>query len=692
MHQNGNLKAAERIYRQVLVTDPNDPDALHLLGILLRRKGDPAQGIALIRRALSHRPDFAEAHYNLGNALVDAAQPAEAIAAYRRAVALRPNYTECWRVLAGILLHTGDEMAALEAFASLAEHAETQTDLLNYAIMLKRNGRREQALTQFDRAIEQAPPTPRAYRLRGEARSEVETTQHEALADLRAAHRLAPNDSEIHFFLGVLLRRVGELDEAYACFEAVLAQDPKHWAARYLICLGQLRPIYQSRAAIQDSRHRYTTHLAQLHTAIMCAREHDLKQAADGFGMGTPFVLPYQGHNDCELQRLWGEMICHAMAARYPDAAQPPPLPPLEGKPRIGILSAYFCRHSNWKLPIKGWVQALDRNRFHLTAYSIGVRRDDVTETARSSVDCFVDNLSGLDQWAQRIRADRLHALLIPEVGMVGMTVQLAALHLAPVQIGSWGHPETSGMPTMHYMLSSDLMEPANGQDWYSETLVRLPNLSTALGPPDVAETPFDLKPFGIGPDTVSYLCLQYLGKYLPDHDDIFPAIARRVRNARFIFLATGRHTEATLFAIRLRHAFEQAGLDPDTHLIFLPRLSWGQFVSLNAQGDVFLDSIGWSGCNTTVETLQFGTPVVTMAGDSMRSRHSAAILALLGRADLVAATTADYIELAVRLGQDPLHRRAVREDLLRRAPALYNDPLPAQALGDFLEKTFHDR
>jgi protein O-GlcNAc transferase len=337
MHQNGKLDVAERSYRQVLATERTNPDALQLLGVLLRRKGNLASGIALIRLALRYRPDFPEAHNNLGNALVDASQPAEAIASYRRALALRPDYMDCWRSLTDTLLRSGDEMAALVAFESLVRHAPVPADLLNYAILLNRHGRRDAALTQYDRAIAQAPHLARAYWLRGGARSEVETTQQEAIADMREALRLAPTDIEIHCFLGVLLRRAGDLDEACACFEAVLAQDPEHWAARYLICLSQLRPVYASTAAIADSRHRYATHLGQLHEAVMRASPDELKRAADAFGLGTPFLLPYQGQNDRELQRLWGGMVCHAMAARCPEAA---------GQSHLEVRSTQLPRHT----------------------------------------------------------------------------------------------------------------------------------------------------------------------------------------------------------------------------------------------------------------------------------------------------------------------------------------------------------
>jgi len=692
MHQSGNLDDAEQIYQQVLAAEKDNPDALHLLGIINRTKGDITGSIVLLRMAISHRADFPEAHHSLGNALVDAAQPEEAIACFRRAIALRPDYTDCWRSLAVTLFWSGDKPAALEAFEALAQRAPMPIDLLNYAILLSQFDRKDEALTHCERVIILDPHLAGAYRLRAEARSEMDGMQAEAIADMREAHRLAPEDIEIHHTLGMLLRRAGDLDEACTHFEAVVAQDSEHWLARYLLCLSQLRPIYEDTAAIEDSRQRYATHLGRLHDAVMQAGPEDLKLAADAFGVATPFLLPYQGRNDRQLQELWGGMVCHAMATRYPAAAPRPLSPRSDGRLRIGILSAHFCRHSNWKIPVKGWAQGLNRERFHLTGYFVGKHRDELTEEARRSFDCFVDGLTSLDAWAQRIQSDRLHALLIPEIGMDGLTVQLAALHLAPVQIGSWGHPETSGMPTMDYVLSSDAMEPEDGQDWYSERLVRLPNLSTRLDTPDATQRPLDLAAFGIGADSVIYLCLQNLSKYLPEHDCIFTDIARRVSNARFVFLAAGTPSIATLFRTRLQRAFAREGLEPDAFLAFLPRLLTRQFICLIAQGDVFLDSIGWSGCNTTVEALQFGIPVVTKAGGSMRSRHSAAILKLLGRADLVATTTEGYIELAVRLGQDPEYRRTVREDLRRKAPGLYNDPLPVRALDEFLERLIGDR
>ena len=47
-HRNGRLQDAERLYRQVLLAHPDQPDALHLLGSIASQVGQPEAAVALI--------------------------------------------------------------------------------------------------------------------------------------------------------------------------------------------------------------------------------------------------------------------------------------------------------------------------------------------------------------------------------------------------------------------------------------------------------------------------------------------------------------------------------------------------------------------------------------------------------------------------------------------------------------------
>jgi tetratricopeptide (TPR) repeat protein len=91
LRQQGDLKQAEQIYRQILQVDPDNPDAHHLLGMVAQGTGTREAGIALIRKAIALNPVQAAYHSNLGIALHKQGQLVEAIASYREALSLRPD-------------------------------------------------------------------------------------------------------------------------------------------------------------------------------------------------------------------------------------------------------------------------------------------------------------------------------------------------------------------------------------------------------------------------------------------------------------------------------------------------------------------------------------------------------------------------------------------------------------------------
>src|SRR5450755_3965716 len=118
------------------------------------------------------------------------------------------------------------------------------------------------------------------------------------------------------------------------------------------------------------------------------------------------------------------------------------------------------------------------------------------------------------------------HVLIYPEIGMDKVSAQLAAQRLAAVQCASWGHPVTSGFPTIDYFISSDLMEPADAADHYCERLVRLPNLSIHYEPSDIAPDGIDRMQLGLRAGAVGFWCGQSLPKYMPQFDEVFARIA----------------------------------------------------------------------------------------------------------------------------------------------------------------------
>ena len=92
-------------------------------------------------------------------------------------------------------------------------------------------------------------------------------------------------------------------------------------------------------------------------------------------------------------------------------------------------------------------------------------------------------------------------------------------------------------MPTLDYFLSSDLMEPPDAADHYSERLIRLPNLSIYYEPIADPVAPMSRSELGLRADAAVYWCGQSLFKYLPQYDRVFAEIAARVADCQFVFI-----------------------------------------------------------------------------------------------------------------------------------------------------------
>jgi len=89
-HQNaGRFSEAEGIYKQILQTDPDQPVALHLLGVIAFQVGKSAISVDLITRALALQPDYTKAHNNLGTAFEGLGKMNKAVDSYRKALRLR---------------------------------------------------------------------------------------------------------------------------------------------------------------------------------------------------------------------------------------------------------------------------------------------------------------------------------------------------------------------------------------------------------------------------------------------------------------------------------------------------------------------------------------------------------------------------------------------------------------------------
>src|SRR5262249_17930279 len=103
-HQAGHVDVAESVYRQILAQQPDQPDALHLLGVIASSSGEHLLAVDLVSRAIQCNPGNATYHSNLGQVLTTLGRFDEANQSLQTALSLNPNLPEVHNNLGHLLL------------------------------------------------------------------------------------------------------------------------------------------------------------------------------------------------------------------------------------------------------------------------------------------------------------------------------------------------------------------------------------------------------------------------------------------------------------------------------------------------------------------------------------------------------------------------------------------------------------
>ncbi|WP_448570243.1 tetratricopeptide repeat protein [Trichothermofontia sp.] len=663
----GQLNDAIVAYQEAIQRDVNMIDAYNNMGTLLMQQGNLEAAEQIYQQAIAIKPDHFGAYLNLGNILFVLRKFEDAIAAYQAARRYEPNYPDTLMNLAIALQEKGDISQANLYYAKAYQALGDYTSASQY----------------YQQYLQQNPASPEIYLELADAYKIINLYQ-EAIQTCQQGAQRYPDNPEFPLKLVHILQDAGRTQEAVQIAQEAAQQFPNHLFLKLAIGLT-LPIIYESEAEINTYRAHFTTSLAQLVAETSLETLPERQQAMHSLSRRTTFLLQYQGKNDRSLQQTYGAFVQRVMAANYPQWSQPRSLPPLSPghRLRIGYISDCLRFHTVGQLFL-GWVKHADHQQFETYCYHLNTIQDQNTQKYRIYSTAFRHLPNEIETIAQQILADQLHILVFLDLGMYPKATQIAGLRLAPIQCLTWGHPITSGLPTIDYFLTSDLMEPEAGAEHYTEQLIRLPNISIAYEKPIVPTIKNPRHEFGFTEQDIVYLSCQSLFKYLPQYDFIFPAIAHQVKHARFAFLSHASQYITDKLRERLYRAFKEFNLNHEEFCIFLPRLNHQPYLRLNLAADIFLDTLSWSGGNTTLEAIACGLPVVTCPGEFMRGRHAYGILRQMGVTATIAHNESEYIEIAVRLGQDPAWRAEICQQMQAGQAQLYEDVTCVRALEDF--------
>jgi predicted O-linked N-acetylglucosamine transferase (SPINDLY family) len=723
--QAGEFQQAERLYRQILRGDPQHAAAWHQLGLVQQLKGqceraaesigravfldssEPVfqldlgrvcaalgrldEAVEYLQQAIVLAPENSQAHYHLGTVLKQCGDMIGAKLRFQQSVRLDPECAAAWNDL-GIAHQACAELdEAASAFERLARVAPTlgraQFNLGNVRLA---QGRLLEAVACYARALERQPSFAAALNNLGTALHRLGRPM-QALHACEMALKLSPDFVEARINLGNLLNLQGRVDEAADNYRQALEFNPS--PRLHVEAATMLPPIYESIADLYRRRTQFENQLADLEQQ----RVH-LDHAREPIPV-TP-LLAYQGFNDRELARRLATLCRTGNAADGSASAGPSELPPphfavrriasmtaLEstGKLRVGFLSRFLRDHTIGELT-KGLISKLTRSDFEVFVFLIGDAEDETVACLRKSADQFINLPEDVAAANEQVAAAGLDVLVFPDVGLDPVATALAHSRLARVQCSMWGHPVTTGIPTIDHFLSSKLFEPSDAAEHYAENLVQFESLTVYFERPavdDAQSRDAARREFGLPRHEHLYLCPHPLFQLHPEFDDLLRAILDRDAAGRIVLIAAPyKYWNEKLFARLRRHL----GALTD-RVIFTGPVERQALLRLISTADVVLDPPCFGSIDMSLKALGLGLPIVTLPARFLRGRFTAGCYRKMQFENFVARSPQEYVDLAVRLGTDAVLNAAVRAVIAARSGLLFEDIAAVRELERFFQQ-----
>ncbi|MGZ5649628.1 MAG: O-linked N-acetylglucosamine transferase, SPINDLY family protein [Usitatibacter sp.] len=689
-HQAGKLAEAQASAARAIASGGERPGFLLLEAGVLHDQGDLAAALERYARVIAAKPDWAVGHLELGRVQMDQDRADIAVESFRTAVTLDPKYVRAWNNL-GVALQSLDRMdEAIRVFThTLSLDPRYALAHFNLARIYNLRADSKRALEHAQAAVKADERLSEGWLLVGDIHRRNRETQP-ALTAYGMAIRAAPGDLKAPNAYAEMLAEIGRYEEAKRAYAQIAGRAPGNLKA----ALGAnllLPHVYDSVDHIEASRRDYTEGLERLHEAVPRFRFPN-GETALAEARWTNFYLAYQGRNDLELQKRYGEFHRRVLAPAVPEFFQPRPRRPGGDRIRVGFFSHFFFNCTAGRY-FSSWITHLDKSRFETFVYYTNEWVADDTRTIGAAASTY-RHLPGrpLYTLARQVADDKLDILVYPELGMHPDTFTLAGLRLAPVQCAGWGHPNTTGLSEIDWFISSGAMEPTDGASRYSERLALLPGLGTHYALPKAAASG-SRADYGIPEDRTAYLVPQMLFKVHPDNDELIAEVLRRDPRGVVVMFASTHDALTQAFATRLSKSLERRGMSIHDRVVFImPFVPHPTYLRLNELCDVMLDTLQWSGGNTSLDALASGLPVVTMPGRLMRGRQSQAMLRILGVGELVVDDVDSYIDTAVKLGKDAARRKALSERIIANRGDLFEREEPIRALEEFLSSAAQGR
>lgn len=542
---------------------------------------------------------------------------------------------------------------------------------------LEDRGDFEAALECYQRAVREAPESPRALLNVGNALQRLGRFD-DSMEVLQHAIQRAPDYGPAHFNLGLLLKERGKNKAAESALLHALRLQPSMIEAMLI-----LADLYEVDERNDEAQHQYerALQLTPDHVAVLFdygmfwSRRRRFDKAAECFSRVRTLDPGFQDIESIELFSLnyrtdvdarsiarehhrVGANIARAAGSHFVAWTNDP----IAERPlRVGYVSGDFLTHPVAIL-LRPVLEHHDQTRFVTYCFSNTPQSDQVADFLRERTQNWrsISTMND-DEVVEQVRRDEIDILVDLSGHTARHRLPVFARHPAPIQVTWLGYLNTTGLPAMDYRICDQHTDPSGSSEFlHTEQLVRMPHSQWCYMPWHYTE--IVREPGVQRPDTVLFASVNKERKISDECLALWLRVLSQVPHGRMLVLDFPQVASRANFLKRV----ERHGIDP-ARVAVRGRETISEYFKTLAQVDIALDTFPYNGATTTLDTLWMGVPIVALRGDRGISRSGYSILKTLGADELIAETPEDYVALNVHLARDGQWRGDLRSTLRTR-------------------------
>ena len=684
LYRSGKLDIAEQEAKKQINDNPNNSVLFNIFGAILADKKKLDEAIFNYKKSLKIKPDYAEAYNNLGSVLYKLKKFDESIKTYEKAIQLKPDFAEAYNNL-GI---TFKEIKKFDESIKTYEKAiQLKPDFAeaynNIGVVFKELKKFDESANNYLKAIQIKPDYAEVYYNYANLLVEIQKIDG-AIFNYKKAIELNANYYEAYNNLGNLLKDIVKISEAQRYLDKLIDLKPDHIGYKINRKL-LIPPICKTVEEISYYRNEYENGIEFL-KKYKYLNENPAKSIGTHF-----FYFAYHNKDNLKIMKKTSNLF-KKILPNINYISKNIKIDKNKEKIRIGFVSEFLTNHTIGRI-YEGFIKNLNKRKFEVIIFHTSQTKKG---SLKNEIDKAADKVKALaDEIAnqhKQIEEENLDILFYTDIGMSPTTYFLAFSRLAPIQVASWGHTETTGIDTIDYFLSSKDFEINIKKNNYSERLICLNQIPTFYGPRKNINLNKKRKDFNLPESANLYGCPQSLFKLHPDFDVIMSGILKKDDKGYIILVeGLGNESKEKYWSETLIKRWEKDFPTLNERVIFLKRLSHSDFLSLCKCTDVLLDPLHFGAGYTFLLTTIVGTPTVTMPGMHLRKNMTfAAYKQMKISSPPIVKNNKEYINLAVELAKDKKKNNSLREEIKIAANKyLYNNSNVLKEFEIFLEEAY---